>query len=103
MLFRDVVSLLVMEEASNANGFPQLSVVTQREVFANKKSVRSNEFYLASQSGFSLELMFEIRTSDYKSEEYLDFEEKRYEIVRTFDRGEWTELICQAYEDKPQS
>lgn len=86
-----------MEESENENGFLQLAVTTQKVVFANKKDVRSNEFYLASQQGFKLSYMFEIRSIDYNSESYLDYENKRYEIVRTYDRGERIELVCQAY------
>ncbi|QNG60388.1 phage head closure protein [Bacillus sp. PAMC26568] len=93
----DVINLLILEEGSNENGFPVTVEKSRLTVFANRKSVRSNEFYLAAQSGYSLELMFEVRSADYNSESHLDFEGKKYEIVRTYNKGELTELICQSY------
>lgn len=103
MMFRDVLDLLETDEATNENGFSVLTVKSKTRVFANKKSVRSNEFYLASQSGFSLELMFEVRSIEYSLQKFLEYESKRYEIVRAYDRGEFTELVCQAHNDKTDS
>lgn len=101
MLFRDVVDLVFIEEGTNENGFPVKTETGRTTVFANRKSVRGNEFYLAAQNGIHLELMFVIRTSDYQSQRYLDFENKRYEIIRTYDNGEWMELVCQLYVESP--
>lgn len=101
LLFRDVLDLLVLEEGTNENGFPVIEVNERIQVFANKKSVRSNEFYLASQSGYKLEKMFEVRSVDYNSQTFLDYDSKRYEIIRTYDKGELIELVCQLYSDKP--
>lgn len=101
MLFRDAVDLLVIEEKINTNGFPETLEKSRETVFANKKSIRSSEFYLASQNGYKLEAMFEIRTSDYQSQLILEYENKRYEIVRTYDRGEFMELTCQLYGASP--
>ncbi|MDT0163822.1 phage head closure protein [Bacillus sp. AG4(2022)] len=93
----EIVELLTLEEGTNENGFPETVVAKRQTVFVNKKSIRSSEFYAAAQSGYSLELMFEIRSIDYGSEEHLNFDNRTYEIVRTFDKGELTELICQSY------
>lgn len=97
MLFRDVIQLLRIEEQPNdEDGSLVESTTSNRTVFANKKSVRGNEFYLASQQGFNLSCMFEVRSADYESETLLEYEAKQYEVVRTYDRGEFTELVCQA-------
>jgi SPP1 family predicted phage head-tail adaptor len=97
MLFRDVVDLLILEESENENGFPIMTEIGRNTVFANKKGIRGNEFYLASQNGYKLELMLEVRSSEYHGQRYLEFEFKQYEIVRTYDKAEFTELICQAH------
>ncbi|MEH7249163.1 phage head closure protein [Neobacillus niacini] len=97
MLFRDMIDLLEMEEGINENGFSALIEVGREVIFANKKGIRGNEFYLASQNGYKLELMLVIRSSDYKDQRYLEFESKQYEIVRTYDKGEFIELICQVF------
>lgn len=101
MLFRDTVDLVELQHVINNNGFRQKSEISKTTVFANKKSIRSTEFYLASQNGYALELMFEVRTMEYASQKYLDFDGKRYLIIRTYDRGEITELNCQLYTDTP--
>jgi SPP1 family predicted phage head-tail adaptor len=97
MLYRDVIDLLVLEDTRDADGFSILNETERTTIFANKKSIRGNEFYQASLNGITLELMFEIRSYDYDEQRYLEFENKRYEIVRTFDKGETIELSCQAY------
>lgn len=97
MLFRDVVDLLVMEEGTNENGFSTLTEASRDQIFANKKGIKGNEFYLAAQNGTKLELMVVVRSSDYQSQSHLEYESKQYEIVRTYDKGEFTELICQVY------
>jgi SPP1 family predicted phage head-tail adaptor len=97
MLYRDVVDLLVLIDARDTDGFSTLVEKERSTVFANKKSIRGSEFYQASQNGITLELMFEIRSCDYGGQRFLEFENKRYEIVRTYDKGETIELSCQAY------
>jgi SPP1 family predicted phage head-tail adaptor len=95
MLFRDVIDLVTVVEGKDADGFPADTEVVRKDIFANKKSVRSSEFYQASQSGYRLDLMFEIRSIDFENETYLVFNGKRYEIIRTYDKGENIELVCQ--------
>jgi hypothetical protein len=101
MLFRDVIDLLTFSETINENGFPERTETSRETVFANKKSIRSSEFYLAAQNGYSLELMFDVRTIDFRSQKYIEFEFQKYEIVRTYENGEYTELVCQVYTDSP--
>jgi SPP1 family predicted phage head-tail adaptor len=95
MLFRDVIDLVTVSDGKDADGFPADTDTVRKDIFANKKSVRSAEFYQASQSGYRLVLMFEILTVNYADETHLDFKGKRYEIVRTYDKGEKIELVCQ--------
>ncbi|MGZ0131887.1 phage head closure protein [Priestia megaterium] len=100
MRFSDVIELVVINKTEqDENGYEKpVGPDDKTEVFANKKSVRSSEFYLAAQTGEALEVMFEIRSIDYNSQDYIDYESKRYEVVRTYDRGEIVEVICKAYE-----
>jgi hypothetical protein len=67
---------------------------TWRKVYGDKKSVRFKEFYEARLVDLKPELMFEIRSSEYLEEIKLKFDNKEYEIVRTYDKGEFIELIC---------
>jgi ribosomal protein S18 len=76
-------------------------VETSRKVFGNKKSVTRTElyanlqkFYAPYEKGLDVTALFDVRTTDYKGEEYLEYEGKRYRIFGTFvsSNGEITEL-----------
>jgi SPP1 family predicted phage head-tail adaptor len=94
-----VVNLIGLEEGTDSEGF-ETEVETVRErIFANKKSVRSNEYYLAKQSGINLSVMIEIRSIEYQGEEKLIFEGNEYNIERTYEKGENVELVCSRKSD----
>ena len=95
MLFRDVIKLVSVTFVENDMG-DLAPIYAKREVFADKKSVRQNEFYQAAATGLKPELMFVIRTIEYEQEPKLEFNSKTYTIIRAYDKdGELTELICQ--------
>jgi len=99
-MFDEVIYLIKQsEETQNEEGFPIPSQETSRDVFATKKGIRGNEFYIAAQSGYTLETMFEVHSLDYEGETVIEYESKRYRVVRTYERkqDEITELICRAY------
>lgn len=92
----DVIELLSIITNSNTdeNGF-EINTENKREVFAEKKSVRSNEFYQAQSKGFKIDIMFNIKPYEYEDEEYLMFENKKYKIERLYEKDtENLELIC---------
>lgn len=95
MLFREVINLISITIVENDMG-DQIETLVKRQVFADKKGVRQNEFYQAAATGLKPELMFVIRTIDYAQEPKLEFNSKTYTIIRAYDKdGELTELICQ--------
>lgn len=94
MLFRDVIKLIWLESFINDIGDLEENEI-EREVFANKKSVRASEFYQAMAIGLRPEIMFEIRASEYLDERSLIWENRKYDIIRTYSKnGEMLELIC---------
>ncbi|HEX9060408.1 MAG TPA: phage head closure protein [Clostridia bacterium] len=95
MLFKDEISLIVVENTTNDNGFTEKVETSNRTVFANKKSVRQSEFYQAANINVELTQMFEIRTEDYEGEKIIKYDNNYYYIMRTYDKnGEITELVC---------
>ena len=99
MLFRDVVKLISVTVTENDMG-DVIETTVEREVFADKQSIRQSEFYQAAATGLRPELMFVVRTIDYNQESKLKWpatdEGKEYTIIRTYDKdGELTELVCQ--------
>lgn len=97
----DVLKLIPLIEGTDDSGFPGIIEGKPRQVFANKKSIRSQEFYMAKQSGIELSYMFEIRTIDYNGEERVQFGEDgiKYDVERTYEKGEFVELICKRKSD----
>jgi len=94
MLFREVINLISITITENDMG-DIIDVETKRQVFADKKSVRQNEFYQAAATGLRPEIMFVVRTIDYEQEPKLEFNSKTYNIIRTYDKDdEFTELVC---------
>jgi len=95
MLFRDVIKLISYTTTENELG-DTIEVPTERQVFADKQSVRQSEFYQAATTGLRPELMFVVRTIEYNGESRLKYNGKEYSIIRTYDKdGELTELVCQ--------
>ena len=95
MLFRDVIKLISYTTTENELG-DTIEVSTERQVFADKQSVRQSEFYQAAATGLRPELMFVVRTIEYNGETRLKYNGKIYDIIRTYDKdGELTELVCQ--------
>lgn len=94
MRWSDVIKLITITFTENNIG-DIISSNTERTVYANKKSIRQQEFYQAQATGLKPEIMFEIRTAEYNNESLLLYGNKEYNIIRTYDKnGEITELIC---------
>lgn len=94
MLYKDIIELITVTTTQNELG-DDIESKTYKQVYANKKSIRQNEFYQAMNNGLKPEIMFEIRSIDYNNEQILRYNNKEYSIIRVYDKGEITELICQ--------
>ncbi len=94
MLFKDVVTLISITNTQNDIG-DMVQNKQEQQVFANKKSIRQSEFYQAAVTGLKPELMFEVRNIDYSEQQKLKYNDKEYNIIRTYSKnGEIIELIC---------
>lgn len=70
-------------------------------VWAGKRSVKRDEFYLASQAGYKAAVVFTIYTFEYNNEEQVVFNDVVYDIVRTYQKTpDYLELTCQVREEK---
>lgn len=74
-----------------------ITTIEWMEVFANKKSVRSKEFYESRKVGMKPELMFEVRSEEFDEHQKLKYNNKEYAIIRTYDEGEFMELIVGSF------
>lgn len=103
MNWSDVVHFVDLVEGVDDDGFPAVVPGTPRKVFANRKSVRSQEFHMAKQQGVTLSYMFEVRTDEYHGEESLFYNDKEQTVYRTYEKGEFIELICHRKGDDHES
>lgn len=70
-------------------------------VWAGKRSVKRDEFYLASQAGYRADIVFTIYSFEYNGEEQVVFNDVVYDVVRTYQKTpNILELTCQVREEK---
>lgn len=94
-MFKDVINLVSIVNTVNEGG-DTVQVETPRQVYANKKSIKQSEFYQALTAGLKPEVTFEIHSFEYENERKLTYETKPYNIIRTYEKGDFVELICEA-------
>jgi len=72
-------------------------------VFCSKLSITRAEFYSSGQRGHKPEIMLIVDSDSYDEEKKLDYQNKRYNIYKTFRRIDGhTELYCEVkVNDKP--
>jgi SPP1 family predicted phage head-tail adaptor len=93
-MWRDVISLVTITYTESDIG-DIVETRTNRQVYANKKSIRQSEFYQAQANGLRPEAMFEMRSIDYQDEQKLLHDGKEYNVIRTYSKnGEILELVC---------
>jgi SPP1 family predicted phage head-tail adaptor len=94
-MFKDVINIISIVNTVDEGG-DTVQVETPRQVFANKKSIKQSEYYQALSVGLKPEVTFEIYSFEYEDERKLTYETKPYNIIRTFEKGDFVELICEA-------
>lgn len=93
------IQLIGLVEGLDDDGYPVNEQRPQPPILANRLSVRSSEYWQARQSGIDLSYMFEVHSFEYNGEEKMLYDGKEYDIVRTFNKGEVTELVCHRKDD----
>lgn len=73
------------DEKTNQNGFGNPAIENKRTVWCNKRSVSQGEYYKAQQNGIKAEMKIEIHTVDYEGEALVEFEGKRYSVLKDFE------------------
>jgi SPP1 family predicted phage head-tail adaptor len=94
--------LIKMEAGENDLGDP-ITVRSERPVLCDVLSVGRNEHYQAAAHGLKPELVFVVSKWDYDGEKEVEFEGKKYNVLRTYQpknaKGlgdfETMELVCE--------
>lgn len=85
MEYSEIIYLVnkVLEEDEIGNVKTSSFALTKR--YAKKQSVRTNEFYSAVESGLTPSVEFVIKRLDYDGQPELNWNNKRYSVIRTAD------------------
>ena len=85
MEYSEIIYLIseVLEEDEIGNTITSSS--SSNKCYAKKQSVRTNEFYNASMVGLTPSCEFIIKRLNYNGESELEWNNDRYEIIRTID------------------
>lgn len=85
MEYSEIIYLIsqVKEEDEIGNILP--SSETLNKCYAKKQSVKTNEFYNATMAGMSPSCEFVVKRLNYNGEEELEWNNERYQIIRTTD------------------
>lgn len=93
-MLHDVITLVAQSITKDTYG---IEVITEskRTVFAEVESISQSEFFAAADTELNPEYRFRIFFGDYKDEEILEYQEKRYAIYRTYRSGDYMELYTE--------
>ena len=85
MEYSEIIYLVNSEKEEDEIGNVITSSFTLTKRFAKKQSVRTNEFYSAVESGLTPSIEFVIKRLDYDGQMELNWNNKRYSVIRTVD------------------
>lgn len=85
MEYSEIIYLISEVLGEDEIGNTITSSSTSNKCYAKKQSVRTNEFYNASMVGLTPSCEFIIKRLNYNGESELEWNNDRYEIIRTID------------------
>ena len=80
-----LITETVPKEPTNENGFSNPLIETGNPVFCNRRSISQGEYYKAQQAGKKVEVKVEVHCIDYAGETLVEFEGKRYSVLKTYE------------------
>ena len=85
MEYSEIIYLITETITEDEIGNSITSSETSKKCYAKKQSVRTNEFYNATLTGLTPSCEFVIKRLNYNGESELNYNNDRYEIIRTVD------------------
>jgi len=86
MFLRDVIYLI--QQDPDPHGFTDTVTETKHMVYVTVRSVGHTEVYEALTQGLRPSLIFRIGNfADYRGERYVEYNSKRYRVIRTYRTG----------------
>ncbi len=69
---------------------------TERQVFAEVKSINANEFFSANTNGLQAQYCFKVFVYDYQNEKEIEFNNEVYSVYRTYEKGDYIDLYVES-------
>ena len=85
MEYSEIIYLINKTKEEDEIGNVLSSSESLKKCYAKKQSVRTNEFYSAVEVGMTPSCELVIKKLNYNGEEELDWNNERYQIIRTVD------------------
>lgn len=85
MEYSEIIYLISLVKSEDEIGNIINSSETSKKCYAKKQSVKTNEFYSAVEVGLTPSAEFVIKRLNYAGEEELEWNNERYQVIRTID------------------
>lgn len=85
MEYQEIIYLVSNTKEEDEIGNIITSSFQLNKIYAKKQSVRTNEFYSAVETGLTPSIEFVIKRLDYDGQTELEWNNKRYSVIRTVD------------------
>ncbi len=97
----EIIYLLKTINTENKIG-DAIKELIKEERYAKKLEIGQREFYQAATTGLKPEVKFEIWKFEYNNEMFLEYENRNYKIIKTYERkiDEKIELTCTSITNK---
>lgn len=90
--FNDTAYLISISDLRYDEDLNPIEDEIKKEVFCNIKSISKNEFYEAGRKDLQLSYVITIHSFEYEDERYVEFNGKKYEILRSYLNKDLIEL-----------
>ncbi len=88
-MFKEVITLLVVENERSRSGSAKEKIISEREVFAEERTVGFTQMVELQTIGLKVTKTFRVADYyDYEGEEYLVHNDKRYNVLRISQKNE---------------
>lgn len=91
-----VINLIKETVTADAIG-NQVTTETSRTVFATSLPINQNEFFRARTTGLNPAVKMLVFFADYEGEELLEWNGVRYNVYRTYQKGDTLELYAERH------
>ena len=93
MEYSEIIYLISLVKAEDEIGNIIKSSETSNKCYAKKQSVKTNEFYSAVEVGLTPSCEFVIKRLNYNGEEEVEWNDERYQVIRTIDPKNKFDLV----------